>query len=348
MFQDYAVTSNPDDGPPRVAALRNAMAAAGVDGFLVPRADAHQGEQVAPRDARLAWLTGFTGSAGLAVILADRAAMFVDGRYTLQVRAQCDAETFAFQQIPQDKPTDWAVGAMAEGMTLAFDPWLLTSKDVETWEAALGPAGILFKPVSNLVDAIWDDQPSAPMGPVVPHDAALAGRTHGEKREEIGAVLREAGVQAAVLSLPDSICWLLNIRGSDIERVPIVQGFTIVHASGAVDLFTDPGKLTDAAAAHLGDAVSISPPAVFGPSLRALEGKIGVDKGSAPVWVAQEIEAGAGEIHWMRDPCILPKAIKTEAELSGARLDFLGDPNGGGALVDADLPLKRAERRPED
>ena len=324
-FQDFAVTTSPQTAAPRLAALRAVMAAEGVDAFLVPRADAHQGEYVAPRDARLGWLTGFTGSAGACVVLADRAALFVDGRYTLQARAQTDAECFEYLSLPGDQPKDWLAGVMAAGQVVAYDPWLHVRRDVEALEAALDKRGVSLRPVENLIDRVWEDQPPPPSGAVSVHPLEFAGRSHGEKRAELAEDLRAAGLAAQVITLPDSLSWLLNIRGRDIERIPVVHGFAILHADGTVALFSDPGKFGTDVRDHLGREVSIHPQEEFVVALGALEGPVGVDPASAPVKVAQVLEAAGTEIAWRRDPCLLPKACKSEAELAGTRAAHLRD-----------------------
>ena len=182
MLQDFRRRTTPATGAERLAALRGAMAAAGVDAFLVPRADAHQGENVAPHDERLAWLTGFTGSAGLAAIAADRAAIFVDGRYRLQVRGQVDLDRFEVMRHPEDSLADWLAGALPRGGRIGFDPWLHTAKDLEALDEALGPGQIALVRVTNLVDEVWPDQPLPPAAPIVAHPVELAGRDSGDKR----------------------------------------------------------------------------------------------------------------------------------------------------------------------
>jgi Xaa-Pro aminopeptidase len=325
MFQDFRQKTTPETGPARLAALRAAMAAAGVDAFLVPRADAHQGENVAPRDERLAWLTGFTGSAGNAVVTADKAAIFVDGRYRLQVQGQVDTGVFEVMRIPEDKPADWLIAALPRGGRLGLDPWLHTAKQVEELAEALGPRQIGLERVENLVDRVWPDQPPPPCRPIVPHAVELAGRTSAEKRAELARGLLERDLAAAVLTLPDSIAWLLNVRGGDVARTPVPLAFAILDAGGGVRLFTDPAKCDAALAAHLGPEVSVAPPADFGPALDALKGRIAVDQGSAPAWVSDRLRAGKAEVVWERDPCILPKACKTEAEIAGVRAAHLRD-----------------------
>ena len=225
------------------------MAEAGVDAFLVPRADAHQGENVAPRDERLAWLTGFTGSAGLAVVTA-RAGGDLRGRALPAAGAGPGGHSTASRsaRIPQDRPADWLAEALPGGGRLGFDPWLHTAKEIEELAEALGPRQIGLARVANLVDAVWRDQPPPPARPIVPHPVALAGRESADKRGEIARGLVERDLAAAVLTLPDSIAWLLNVRGSDIARTPVPLAFAILHADGRVDLFTDPAKCDDARA----------------------------------------------------------------------------------------------------
>jgi Xaa-Pro aminopeptidase len=241
MFQDFRRRTTPETGPLRLAALRAAMAEAGLDAFLVPRADAHQGENVAPRDERLAWLTGFTGSAGLAAATAERAVVFVDGRYRLQVAAEVDTGAFEIGRHPEEKLSDWLGGALSPGARVGFDPWLHTTGQIEALESALGEKGIALARSANLVDRIWPDQPLPPTAPARVHPDALAGRSAADKRATIGRDLTARGLAAAVLSLPDSIAWLLNIRGGDIPRTPVMLAFAILHADGRVALFTDPG-----------------------------------------------------------------------------------------------------------
>lgn len=320
MFQDFRRRTSPETGAARVADLRGAMAAAGLDAFLVPRADAHQGESVAERDERLAWLTGFTGSAGLAVVTSARAAIFVDGRYRLQVRDQVDLAVFEVRNHPEDKPEAWLAEALPGGGRVGFDPWLHTAAQVETLEAALAPRQIALVRRDNLVDAVWPDQPPPPAAPVVAHPEALAGRSAADKREALARDLADRGLAAAVLSLPDSIAWLLNIRGGDLARVPVPRAFAILHADARVELVTDPTRLDTEVAEHLGPRVQVHPPAAFGGRLDALSGRVAVDKATAPVWIADRLEANpSAERVWASDPAILPKACKTEAEIAGAR-----------------------------
>ncbi|TPE50174.1 aminopeptidase P family protein [Amaricoccus solimangrovi] len=325
MLQDFRRRTMPETGAPRLAALRAAMAEAGVDAFLVPRADAHQGENVAPRDERLAWLTGFTGSAGAAAVARERAAVFVDGRYRLQVRDQVDTGVFETLRIPEDAVADWLVAAIPGGGRLGFDPWLHTRGEIDRLEETLGRHQIGLARVANLVDAVWPDQPPPPAEPIVPHPDRLAGRPSAEKRAELAAALAAKDLAAFVLTFPDSIAWLLNIRGSDIARTPVGLAFAILGADGRVSLFVDPAQVGPETRAHLGPEVSVAPREALGPALDALKGRVGLDKARAPVWIADRLAEGRAEIAWETDPCLLPKACKTEAELAGSRAAHLRD-----------------------
>ncbi len=321
MFQSFEVVGSPQHGAARLAALRAEMATAGCDAFLVPRADAHQGEYVADCDARLAWLTGFTGSAGSCVVLKDRAGVFIDGRYRVQVRDQVDLSVYTPVPWPETKLGAW-IAEHLDGGAVGYDAWLHTRAEVTALRKALAPRGIALQPVENLVDRIWDDRPAPPAGRAWHHPEHLAGRSAGEKRTEIAGALRDAGQRAAVLSLPDSICWLLNIRGADIPRIPILQSFAIVFADGRVTLFTDPRKCADL---DLGPEVSVAPPEAFLPALATLGGPVRVDPKTAPEIVFATLDAAGVAIAEADDPCLIPKACKTGAELDGARAAHLRD-----------------------
>ncbi len=325
MFQTFIASTTPETGKNRVASLRSELARNGLSGFLVPRSDAHNGENVADRDERLAWLTSFTGSAGQCIVLADHAAIFTDGRYTLQVRNQTDDAVFTYRQIPQESPKDWLLETLAKGSSLGFDPWLHGHKEIEDLRKALSLKDITLKPLSeNPIDTVWQDQPAPPMGKVSIFPKELAGRSHAEKRSEIAGILKTENVQATVLTLPDSIAWLLNIRGSDIPRMPVAHGFAILHADKTVSLFMASAKLSDEIRTHLGPEVRIAEPETFAEALAALTGRIALDPTTTPLYV-QSCLSDAAEVHWMRDPCILPKACKTDAELKGTREAHLTD-----------------------
>ncbi len=307
----------------RVETLRGELARRGLDGFVVPRADAHQGEDVPPHAQRLAWLTGFTGSAGLAIVLRERAAIFVDGRYTLQARQEVDTGLFEVRHVTEQPPADWIAEHLGPDGRLACDPWLHTPDGLTRLRAGAAKAGGRLEPVeSNPLDAVWADQPAPPIAPVVPHDIAYTGRGAGEKRAEIAAKLAEAGADAAVLTLPDSVAWLLNVRGGDIAHTPVVLSFALVTSAGEVTWFVDDRKLTPAVRTSLDDAVAVADPADFGPGLDTLAraGKrVLADPASAPAWVFDRLATAGRPAERGPDPVQLPKACKTGAELAGSR-----------------------------
>lgn len=322
MFQTFEAASAPEQGPPRLAALREAMAARGLDGFLVPRADAHQGEYVADCDARLSWLTGFTGSAGFCAVLAKVAGVFVDGRYRVQVRAQV-AGDFTPVDWPETRLGPWLCEQLSEG-TVGFDPWLHTVQEVTDLRDQLAAAGLALTPTDNLVDAIRDDRPAPPDAPFFAHDASRAGETAADKRARLADELRTAGHRVAVLTLPDSIAWLLNIRGADIPRNPVPQSFALLFDDGTCQLFARPGK-TEAIADHLGPDVAVLGQEAFLAALTDMDGPVRLDPASCPQAVADTLaERGVTVVH-DADPCLLPKAVKTDTEIAGTTEAHLRD-----------------------
>ena len=331
MFQSFESPASPDQGPPRLASLRARLSDLGLDGFLVPRADVHQGEYVAPRDERLQWLTGFTGSAGFCIVLPGVAGVFIDGRYRTQVKAQVDLAAFTPVPWPEVKPGDWIREHLSAGR-IGFDPWLHTADEIAKLETALEVSGVTIESVKeNPVDAIWPEQPDAPLGKVFPHPDALAGEGHSEKRARLAQELARAGQRAAVLTLPDSLCWLLNIRGADVPKNPVVQGFAILHDDARVDLFVAAAKLDAACLAHLGPQVAVRAPEVFADALRQLTGPVRVDRTSAPLAVSEVLKLAGVDVTWGDDPCRLPKACKNPAEIAATREAHLRD---GAAMVE--------------
>ncbi|MEX0320442.1 MAG: aminopeptidase P family protein [Ruegeria sp.] len=318
MFQSFEVTARPEQGPPRLAALREEMAREGVDGFLIPRADAHQGEYVAPRDERLAWLTGFTGSAGVCVALADVAGVFIDGRYRTQVKAQV-ADIYTPVPWPDVSLSQWLKEQLPEGGRVGFDPWLHAAGQIKAAQKELEGSGIELVRSDNLVDRVWEDQPAPPMNPAKAHPLEFAGESAEDKIARLAQELSGAGHAAAVITLPDSIMWLLNIRGSDIPRNPVAHGFAILHGDGRVDLFMAAEKL---AGLHLGDGVTPHAPDDFLSAVEALEGSVRVDLGSVPQIVADRL---GDRLVDGGDPCALPKARKNAAEIAGTAEAHLRD-----------------------
>lgn len=326
-FQTYDDRSDAATVAPRLAALRAELAARGLDGFVVPHSDTHQNEYL-PADAeRLAWLTSFTGSAGAAVVLKDKAAIFVDGRYTLQVRAQTDTAQFEPRDLVAEGPQGWLPDNLPGGAKLGYDPWLTSANGVAGLRQAAERAGGSLVPCnSNPVDAIWSDRPAPPADPAVPHPLNLAGEAGAAKRARVAAGLRKANVDAAVITLCDSVCWLFNIRGSDLPHTPFVLAFAILHADGGAELFLDESKRTPELIAHLGDGVRLKPAADFVSALDALGGKtVLADPATAASAIFERLNKAGAKIKQAADPCQLPKACKNKAELDGTRKAHVRD-----------------------
>jgi Xaa-Pro aminopeptidase len=330
MFQSFESVANPAQGPERLAALRKVLEAEGLAGFLVPRADVHQGEYVAARDERLQWLTGFTGSAGFAVILPKVAGVFIDGRYRTQVKGQVDLAHFTPVPWPETRPADWMRAELSRGV-IGFDPWLHSADEIERIAAGLEGSDVSLRPCDNMVDRIWADQPAPPMGRAFVHPDALAGESSVEKRARLAEGLRRARQTAAILTLPDSLCWLLNLRGADVPRNPILHGFAILHEDGRVSLFAEAAKFDEATRAHLGSSVTLRPVAAFVPALHTLQGHVRVDKATAPLAVTLELAEAGIAVAYGDDPCRLPKACKNAGEIEGMRAAHLRD---GAAVVE--------------
>jgi len=308
----------------RLAALRAELKQRGLDGFVVPRADEHQGEYVPRRSQRLGWLTGFSGSAGLAIVMADTAAIFVDGRYTLAVRGQVDTAAFVPHQIPEESPDAWIAANLAKGGKLGFDPWLQTVDGYDRFARAAQRADGSFVPVEhNPIDTVWRGRPAAPLAPVLPHPVEFAGETSEARRKRIAEIVKGRGADVALLTAPDSIAWLLNVRGGDVPRTPFALGFALLHTDGHVDLYMDRRKIPARTVAWLGNAVTLSPPEELGPALDTM-GKMGkrvlVETATAPYWAATRLQAAGATMVRDADPVSLPKACKNAVELEGIRV----------------------------
>lgn len=330
------VRRKPEDGARRgpLAALRAELARRSLCGFLVPRADEYRNEYVPPRAERLAWLSGFTGSAGLAVVLAEEAALFVDGRYTLQARAEVDGDSFALKHLTDDPPEEWLSGRLGRGGKLGYDPWLHSAEEVEKLGAACGRAKAeLVSCAENPVDAVWTDQPQAPLAPAVPWDIRYAGKSAADKRSEAAESLKSLGAAATVLTAPDSVAWLLNMRGGDVAHTPLALCFAILRDGGEVELFLDSRKSSPGLEAHLGPQVALFEPGELAPALDRLaagKGMILLDPERTASWFFDRIAAAGGKILRGEDVCALAKACKNEVELAGMRAAHLRD---GAALA---------------
>lgn len=326
-YQSFTSLSEPRLASERVARLRALLARRKLDAYLVPRADEHQGEYVPASAERLAWLTGFTGSAGNAIVGRERAALVVDGRYRVQARQQVDTGLIEIVELPATG-TEWMLSALPEHAVVGFDPCLFTTAQIERTTGALASRKIRLRPVAgNLVDRVWGkERPPPPSSPVIPQPERHSGRSAAEKLEAVQQRLAEAGHDAFLLSATDSIAWLFNIRGADVPHTPVVLAFAIVPRSGKAELFVDPRKLGDDARAHIGAVARLSAPEKLAERLDALRsaGKTVRLDPSVSCWHEQRL-GGKSRVVRGPDPVVAMKAIKNAAEIRGARAAHVRD-----------------------
>jgi Xaa-Pro aminopeptidase len=303
----------------RLQALREELARRRLDGFVVPLTDEHMSEYVGAYAQRLAWLTGFQGSAGTAVVLPAEAAIFVDGRYTLQVREQVSADQWSYQSVPQTSVAAWLGEHAATGARIGYDPWLHTKAWVEQATKALAEKGAELVAVdTNPVDAVWPDRPLPSNARLVVQPDRFTGRSSADKRQEIADWLTAKKADAAILSALDSIAWTFNVRGADVERTPVALAYALVNADGTADLFVAPEKVSDEVAQHLGNAVRLHPRDAFAGHLATLKDKrVVADPERAVSAIFATLNAAGASVLELRDPAVLPKAIKNEAEIAG-------------------------------
>ena len=322
-FQTFDDTTSPAQGPEHIARLRAELARRGFAGFIVPRADEHQGEYV-PRSAeRLSWLTGFTGSAGTAVILADKAALVVDGRYTIQAAEQVDTSIVTPVPLAVTSPEDWIAANLPAGGILAYDPWLHTSEGLKRLEKAVAEAGGQLSPVDmNLVDVIWIDRPEPPREPVRPHPGSFAGETAHAKLDRIRQKMAEGKIDALVVSDPHNLAWAFNLRGGDVGYTPLPLGYAIIPRDGLAGLYFDPVKVTNEAGDAVGDLATFADLSAFQQALEQLgrDGlKTRIDSATGATALIRRIEAAGGSVDIGPDPIALMKAVKNPAEIAGSR-----------------------------
>ncbi|MBM6577021.1 aminopeptidase P family protein [Microvirga sp. SRT01] len=305
----------------RLEALRATLADRQLDGFVVPLTDEHMSEYVGDYAQRLAWLTGFQGSAGTAVVLADRAAIFTDGRYTLQVREQVSADDWDYVDVPATSIADWLAVNAASGARIGYDPWLHTRSWVDQAGAVLADRAVALVAVAaNPVDAIWTDRPAPSPARLTVQPDAVAGASSATKRAQIADWLTEKNADAVVLSALDSIAWVLNTRGGDVDHTPVALSYAIVHADGETDLFVAPEKVDDTVRQHLGNSVRLRDRAGFADALAGFAGRrVAVDPAGSVAAIADALEAGGATTLPLRDPVLLPKAIKNAVEIAGHR-----------------------------
>jgi len=323
MFQSFETLSDPTLAAPRVAALRDELRRRGLAAYIVPRADEHQAEYVPASAERLKWLTGFSGSAGTAVVTLNAAAVFVDGRYTVQARHELDTKVFEIAPIAKIRVEDWIPEHLKPGAKVGFDPRLFTIGQIERLEARFKPDGLKLVAVAqNLVDKLWGkERPPQPAGLVIPHPQEFAGTPAADKVAEVQKVLAKNGQDAVVLTGLESIAWLLNARGSDVAHNPVFDAYAIVPKRGKVELFIAPEKLDKAARDHLRSVAKWLPPEALAERLAELKAehkRVRLDPNSASWFFAQKL-GGARRIARGADPCIAMKAVKNSTEIAGMR-----------------------------
>jgi len=305
----------------RLDALRQELARQGLHGFVIPISDEHMSEYVGAYAQRMAWLTGFGGSAGTAVVLADRAAVFVDGRYTEQVRDQVNGALFDHVSIHEQTPAAWLAEHAPQGARIGYDAWLHSKGWVAAMEKALAKrGGTLCAADGNPVDAVWADRPAPSGAAALVHGDEYSGRSSAEKRADVADWMQREGVDTAVIAALDSLAWLFNIRGSDVERTPVALAYAMVHSDGTAELFIEPGKVTPDLVQHLGNAVTVRDRATFTAALADLGGKrVAADPDSAVAAIFTALENAGAEVVAGRDPIVLAKALKNPVEQAGHR-----------------------------
>ncbi len=321
MRQSFDEHADPAFGARHLPLIRAEMARQGLDGFLIPHEDEHQNEYLPDANERLAWATGFTGSAGAAVVLADKAAVFADGRYTLQVKTQTDPALFETRDLVEGGVPQYLAEEVGTGAVVGYDPRLHSPDALERLRAAAAKSGARLKPVAaNPVDAAWADRPPQPQAPVVPHPLAYAGEASADKRRRVGEALAAAGANLAVLTAPSSIAWLFNVRGGDVIRSPLPLGQALLRADGTARLFLDPAKVTEDLPAWLGNQVAIEAPEALPTALAELGGvRVLVDPAQSSDWYFEQLAAAGATVVRGADPCALPRAVKNAVEVQGAR-----------------------------
>jgi Xaa-Pro aminopeptidase len=305
----------------RLAALREQLKADRLDGFVVPLTDEHMSEYVGSYAQRLAWLTGFEGSAGTAVVLPQEAAIFVDGRYTLQVRSQVSADQWSYQSVPETSAAEWLTEHAPNGARIGYDPWLHSRDWVKRASAALQSKGAELVAVDrNPIDKVWDDRPEASKAQLIVQPEQYAGRNSADKRHDIADWLTKNGADAAVLSALDSIAWTFNVRGQDVSRTPVALAYAIVHADGTADLFVAGEKIGPEVRQHLGNGVRLHERDQFEGALTEFNGKaVAVDPERAVAAIFEGLEKAGARIIAVRDPTVLPRAIKNPVEIAGQK-----------------------------
>ncbi len=329
MFQTFEPVSDRSFAGKHLPLLRAAMQKQNLDGFIIPHDDEYQNEYIPAYAERLMWASGFSGSAGAAIVFQDKAFIFTDGRYTLQVRQQADSAFFEYVDLMETPPDAWLADNAPKGARIGYDPMLHASASVAKLQEAAQKAGFdLVAVTQNPVDAAWRDQPAAPMAPVKPHDLKFAGKPSAEKRKDVAAAIAKVGADAVLITAPPSIAWLFNVRGGDVARSPLPLGRAIVRKDGKATLFVAPGKVDNELPGFLGDDVDIRAETDVAAALEKLGkdgAKVAVDPALAPSKYVDELKGAGAEVIPMTDPCALPRAAKNETEIAGARAAHIRD-----------------------
>ncbi|HET9902135.1 MAG TPA: aminopeptidase P family protein [Xanthobacteraceae bacterium] len=323
VFQNFTEFSQRAETPARVQALRDALARANLDGLIVPHADRHQNEYLPASEERLAFVSGFTGSAGRAIVLKERAVLFVDGRYTLQARNQTDPSVFEVVLVSETTPEAWIAANLPAGCRLGYDPWLHTAADVEKLAAACATVGAELVPVEdNPLDAIWRDRPAPPLAPVILHDLAFAGETAAAKLARVQAEIEKARADALVVSNPAAVAWLFNIRGGDVAHTPVALAYAVIATQGRPRLYVDGRKLDNAVRHALEDLADIREPDTLLPDLAhlgAAKKTVRIDEGTGAQALSRIVTEAGGKATRGADPITAMKAIKNATEIAGAQ-----------------------------
>jgi Xaa-Pro aminopeptidase len=311
----------------RVAALRSELEKCGLDGFVVPRADRQQNEYVPASEERLAWLTGFTGSAGAAALLSDAAALFVDGRYTVQAAAQTDTKVFSIEHLVEAPPEQWLEANLKSGAKLGYDPWLHTSDQVEKLGKACAAVGATLTAVdSNPIDALWDKRPAPPSAPVTLHDVKFAGEKAADKLKRVHAEIAKARADVLLVSDPQAVAWTFNIRGGDVAHVPLALAYATVPREGRPALYIDGKKLTNEVRHALEELADVREPAALGKDIAGFKGKtVLLDRASAADALSRQIIEAGGTVTRGTDPTAIMKAVKNRVEIAGTRAAHVRD-----------------------
>ena len=328
MRQTFDEATTPAFGREHAPLIRQAMAAQGLDGFVIPHEDEHQNEYLPAANDRLAWATGFTGSAGAAVLFKDKAALFVDGRYTLQARDQVDTKLFEIRDLVEGGVPAYLQSEAEAGWTIGYDPRLHSPEALDRLRTATAKAGAELKPVTtNPLDAAWGQaRPPQPRAAVTPHPAEFSGEDSALKRERLGKSLADQGADAALITTPASVAWLFNVRGGDVIRSPLPLSQAILNADGTARLFLDPAKVTPELPAWLGNGVRLEPPEALPDALNELKGqRVLVDATASSAWYFEALRAAGADVLRGADPTVLPRACKNAVEIEGARQAHIRD-----------------------